>query len=67
MMDYARTCNAVGPWVKISPTFQKQLTCNRVAGHDDEHRHYDAQSFAVIASWDVSAVPDERKRRKIST
>lgn len=66
-MKYDRTCESVGPWVKISPTYQTQLRCNRVAGHDGEHRHYDPRSFAVVASWDVSAVPDERKRKKITT
>lgn len=68
-MNYDQTCGSVGPWVKISPTFQKQLSCNRVAGHGDDglgHRYYDPTSFAVIAQWDVSATPDERKRKKIT-
>jgi hypothetical protein len=66
MMDYSRTCDSVGPWVKISPTYQTQLRCNRVLGHDDEHQHRDRQSFAIVASWTESAEPDERKRKKIT-
>lgn len=65
------TCLAAGPWVRTSPSYESQVFCNRTAGHqkldpeNPQHRFYDARTFAVIAEWLESEVPDERKRRKI--
>ena len=61
------TCAAPGAWVRTSPSFESQVTCNRVSGHDGPHRLVNGATFAVIAEWDEISERAERTKRKIRT
>lgn len=51
-MNHGKTCDAAGPMVRITKAYEKQLVCNRVVGHPDEHREYDPHTFALLGEWD---------------
>lgn len=50
-VDPSRTCNRPGPMVKTSPQYVAQVNCNRSHGHPLPHRHYDRNTFRVVAEW----------------
>lgn len=67
MRNDAKACGGPGPVVVMSVAYEKQLWCNRVAGHAGEHRTYDANTFRVIGAWKYPNEPIEQRsgRRKV--
>jgi hypothetical protein len=56
-MDASRPCEKPGPHVRTSPSYLKQVLCNRVTGHPGPHRCYDTRTFKVVAEWTVTYDP----------
>ena len=62
-----RVCDLLGPYIKVSPTWEKRLRCNRMAGHVGPHQHRNPETFAIVGEWSRPAKDgDERERRKVS-
>ena len=70
-MTKVQECRAAGPWVRVSPSFEKQVYCNRIVGHQQldpenpQHRFYDVRTFKVVAEWVECEEPDPRTRRRV--
>jgi hypothetical protein len=66
-MNHAATCGAAGPLARVSATYERQLFCNRVVGHPDEHREYNAVTFRIVGAWTKATEPIEQPsgRRKV--
>lgn len=45
-------CGALGPLVPEYRKGLQRIPCNRLAGHQSAHRHYNPKTFDVIAEWD---------------
>jgi hypothetical protein len=59
------TCMVPGPWVRTSPSYESQVHCNRVQGHELPHRFYNGSTFAVIAEWEIAEEPADQTRRRV--
>ena len=61
--DPSKVCDAPGPMVRTSPSYLSQVNCNRARNHPSPHRHYDPQSFHVVAEWREQFDPNLPKKR----
>lgn len=66
-MTDGAVCGAPGPWIRTRPSYEKQVMCNRTSRHAGPHRHYDRDTFAVLAEWTAPYERAEVERRKVKT
>lgn len=68
--NYGEVCGVLGPYVRISPQYERPAKCNRIAGHEHlatfdagTHAEYDGGNFHLLARWTVPEDVAPNKRR----